>query len=269
LRAIKAAYDYLAATEPEIPGLGSRVLAVLAADAIKQSITDSQSAISSALSQLESAEAQVKAEEGDLSDAQALADALDARLVDLESTQHEQRGRPLDERYRQILTAKMKKANDYRKGAKALRAAIDDFVSEQLGAMLLAEELGGPVVGDLADVDEDMLTAGFSKDGNRKKPKQGSDSRRQLRLEELWGFGNRENQDRDEPESEQQAAVEDMLGLIDLLYAALQGTLETGTYVELLRDSAAARFLIRAKVAQHHPRDARRLRLIDFGRELD
>jgi hypothetical protein len=27
--------------------------------------------------------------------------------------------------------------------------------------------------------------------------------------------------------------------------------------------------LVRAKVAQFHPKDARRLRLIDFGRELD
>jgi hypothetical protein len=40
-------------------------------------------------------------------------------------------------------------------------------------------------------------------------------------------------------------------------------------YVDLQRDSAAARFLVRAKVAQFHPRDAGRIRLIDFGRQLD
>src|ERR1700761_8740753 len=103
--------------------------------------------------------------------------------------------------------------------------------------MLLAEELGGPVVGELTDVDDDMLTAGFSAQGKPKKVKPGStSSRRQLRLDELWGFGQKD--DEAEPDSEHQATCEDILGLIDALYQALQGTSESGTYVQLPRDSA-------------------------------
>ncbi len=43
----------------------------------------------------------------------------------------------------------------------------------------------------------------------------------------------------------------------------------TLAYVTLQRESAAARFLVRAKIAQFAPRDARRIRLIDFGKRLD
>jgi hypothetical protein len=42
-----------------------------------------------------------------------------------------------------------------------------------------------------------------------------------------------------------------------------------GVYVDLPRESAAARFLVRSKCAQFHPKDARKLRLIDFGGEID
>ena len=53
----------------------------------------------------------------------------------------------------------------------------------------------------------------------------------------------------------------------DLLNIAVEeGTL---AYVTMQRDAAAARFLVRAKVAQFHPKDAQRLRLIDFGQEID
>ena len=54
------------------------------------------------------------------------------------------------------------------------------------------------------------------------------------------------------------------------MHSLLDDLLEAGTsYIDLPRDSAASRFLVRSKVAQFHPRDARRLRLVDFGRSLD
>jgi hypothetical protein len=43
----------------------------------------------------------------------------------------------------------------------------------------------------------------------------------------------------------------------------------SAAYVELPRETAAARFLVRSKVAMFHPKDARRLRLVDFGRDLE
>lgn len=56
----------------------------------------------------------------------------------------------------------------------------------------------------------------------------------------------------------------------DLLNASVSsGRNRSGAYVNLARDSAASRFLVRAKVAEFSPRDASRIRLIDFGRRLD
>lgn len=60
----------------------------------------------------------------------------------------------------------------------------------------------------------------------------------------------------------------------DLTEALLNSLMESGgdssaAYVELPKETAAARFLVRSKVAQFHPRDSTKLRLIDFGRELD
>ena len=57
----------------------------------------------------------------------------------------------------------------------------------------------------------------------------------------------------------------------DLLEQLLDAAMEAGSgvYVHIQRESAASRFLVRAKVAQLHPKDAKRIRLVDFGRELD
>lgn len=49
----------------------------------------------------------------------------------------------------------------------------------------------------------------------------------------------------------------------------MNASLETSPYIELKRDSAAARFLVRAKVAVFHPKDARKLRLVDFGSNVE
>ncbi|KAI9832863.1 MAG: hypothetical protein M1826_001030 [Phylliscum demangeonii] len=61
------------------------------------------------------------------------------------------------------------------------------------------------------------------------------------------------------------AAVADLRSLTEeLLNASVSG----GGYIELDRDSAASRFLVRARVAHLAPNDARRLRLADFGRQF-
>lgn len=60
-----------------------------------------------------------------------------------------------------------------------------------------------------------------------------------------------------------------MRQLIGNLFATLRGPGGGKVYYPLERESAASRFLVRAKVAQFHPKDAKKLRLIDFGKELD
>lgn len=159
------------------------------------------------------------------------------------------------------MRAKNKRKQEFQRELDGLQKALDDFVDEHLAAMLAAEELGGPVVGELADVDEDMLTAGFSSQGKPKSSKAltaNADAKRQRRIDEIWG-GSSEHQH----QNEKDAAAEEVRDLLEKLIAA------NGGYIGLERDTAVARFVVRAKVAQFHPKDAKRLRLIDFARELD
>lgn len=144
--------------------------------------------------------------------------------------------------------------------------------------MLAAEELGGPVVGDMMDIDEQDLVAGFNSQGRVKTTKaKPGDDKRQRRIDEIWGprdgeegqgHGHKgEGRDRDEIT----AAGREMRDLTEELLNSLSQSEgdSLAAYVRLPKETAAARFLVRAKVAQFHPKDSNRLRLIDFGRELD
>lgn len=176
--------------------------------------------------------------------------------------QEEKAGQSSNDKAKELIRAKNKRKQDFQREISLLQKALDDFIEQHLAAMIAAEELGGPVVGELADVDEDMLTAGFSNQGKPKTSKKvmtaNGEAKRQRRIDEIWG-GEEENQH----ENEKDAAAEEVRELLEELLKA------NGGYVELKRDTAVARFVVRAKVAQFHPKDAKRLRLIDFARELD
>lgn len=148
--------------------------------------------------------------------------------------------------------------------------ALKKFVDEQLAAMLAAEDLGGPVVGDLIDVNQDILKAGFTRQGKPKKAKGESnkvEAERRQRNSQIWGSGDWDSEH--ELIEEKEAAGADFRVLMEDLLNAAAGDEDTGPYVDIRRESAAVRFLIRAKVARFHPEDARRLRLVNFGEELD
>ena len=144
--------------------------------------------------------------------------------------------------------------------------------------MLAAEELGGPIAGDVPDISEEMLEAGFSTRGKvRRASTSKNEDKRQRRIDEIWGprpsgseVGGEEAEEK--PWDEKTAAAAEMRELSEQLLNALveseEGTGD-GPYVVLKRESAAARFLVRSKVAVFHPRDAGRLRLVDFGREIE
>jgi hypothetical protein len=114
-----------------------------------------------------------------------------------------------------------------------------------------------------------VLAVGFTKKGRAKSSKKPvSDKTRQRRIDQIWGAKGVQV-DEEEVPTEAEAADAEMRKLIGDLFATLVGPGGGKAYFALQRDSATARFLVRAKVAQFHPKDARRLRLIDFGRELD
>jgi hypothetical protein len=224
--------------------------------------------MNSTLDQLARSESHAAAAAGALSDASLLAAALRARISRLEEAKARQSRLGAAQRAQRAARAKRERAAGLEREAARLREALDGFVGGRVGAMLAAEELGGPVVGTAAGVDGDAPpAAGVSAQGRPSgRPVDGA-GRRQARIDEIWGDGG--GSAAGAPSSELRAACDEVSGLVDELLRALAGESNSGVYVDLRRDSAAARFLVRAKVAQYHPKDARKLRLIDFGRELD
>jgi hypothetical protein len=188
-------------------------------------------------------------------------------------SQHEDRSQKTPAQLaRELIAAKRAKKEHYNVEMQRLGDAMNSFINDYLSSMLAAEELGGPVVGDLLDVKDDTLAAGFTKKGRAKSSKKPvSDKTRQRRIDQIWGkkAATDATEDEEEPPTEAEVADAEMRQLIENLFATLMGPGGGKAYFQLQRDSAASRFLVRAKIAQFHPKDARKLRLIDFGRELD
>lgn len=171
-----------------------------------------------------------------------------------------------------LMAEELAKKRHYGRGLRNLVKIFNTFIEEHLGAMLAAEELGGPVVGDLLHIDDEVLKAGFNSQGKPKKQVTAiettiSRQERKNRIDEIWGASS----DVDERRTEKDAAGAAFRSLSEELLNAAAGDADDSSsldgYVEIKQDSAAARFLVRAKVAQFHPNDARKLRLVDFTGE--
>ncbi|KAF2500204.1 hypothetical protein BU16DRAFT_523014 [Lophium mytilinum] len=201
-------------------------------------------------------------------DANLITTAMANRIERLRAQKEAKSQKTPQEVAKDMIDAKQRQKKRYDEEEKKLAQAFEIFVDEQLAGMLAAEDLGGPVVGDMMDVDDDMLATGFTQQGRLKTSKQQiSEPRRQRRLDEIWGA--KATTEEGEHLTEIDAAGIEFRELIQKLFTSLAGSKSTDAYVALERESAASRFLIRAKIAQFHPKDARKLRLIDFGRELD
>ena len=155
--------------------------------------------------------------------------------------------------------------------SKALIRALNDFVTGQLAGLVAAEELGGPIVGAQTTVDDAELDSGFNVRGksNKKGRSQAATSSTtrgdQRSLEASWGRDDSSNQVTGS--KSRQSIAGELRNLIEALLnsnaAASAGT-GASPYVEIERESAAVRFLIRAHVALYHPRNPSRIRLVDF-----
>ena len=207
-----------------------------------------------------------------LNDANLVRSGMEARILSLhgeiEKRSQQTPGQVAKELLRDMENEKTRYDGETRKLVKAFNGFIDEY----LAPMLAAEELGGPIVGEALNIDEAMLEGGFNSQGRAKRNKTGvNEDKRQRRIDEIWGPRPAEIEDTEETWNETRAAAAEMRDLTEqLLNRLVEATGGgSGVYVELERESAAARFLVRSKVAQFHPRDARRLRLIDFGAELE
>ncbi|OCL07919.1 hypothetical protein AOQ84DRAFT_294188 [Glonium stellatum] len=265
---LKDAYKRLIPSGPLLPSRGSVLPAILATRTVQQTISGTREAIASTQEQLEEKEALLRQEEANSHDASLITASIESRIERLRAQKLAKSQQTTSQAATDMIRAKQKKKQDYDSAMKGLGQAFEAFVDENLAGMLAAEELGGPVVGDMTGIDDGILAAGFSQKGRPKSVKKMvPDSKRQRRIDEIWG--DKAADDNGEPLSEMDAAGRELRELIEELFNALVAPGDSGVYVNLERDSAASRFLVRAKVAQFHPKDARKLRLIDFGRELD
>lgn len=267
---MQSALQEVAESEPFLPFPGSLLPALLALRKTHETIQESKAYLASQGSTQEQERAQLEADQARLKDQQLLADALQARITSLREDLHgKQDVTPEDAARERINELKQRKSNYDRETAKLMKA-LTKFIDDHLAAMLAAEELGGPVVGDMMDLDPEDLAAGFNAQGKLKKQQQpAKDDKRQRRIDDIWG--SKDDGGGDEPGNEVTAAGQEMRELTEELLntlAAAQGD-NSASYVKLPRESAAARFLVRSKVAQFHPKDATRLKLVDFSRDLE
>ncbi|ORY03410.1 hypothetical protein BCR34DRAFT_492444 [Clohesyomyces aquaticus] len=263
---VKEAYTRLTPNAPLLPGKGSVLPALLAARTLQQNVTGTKEAIASTQEQITQTESLLAREEANLHDANLITAAMEDRIARLRA-QHTDRTQKAPAQLAQdLIEAKRDQRQAYEEMSKRLTVAFQDF-TEHLAPMLAAEELGGPVVGEMPDVVDDNLAAGFTHKGKAKSTKKPvSESKRQRTIDQIWG--DKAVVD-DDHLTEAGAAEYDMRKLVEGLVATLLGPGGGKAYFELERESAASRFLVRAKVAQFDPKDAKKLRLIDFGRELD
>ena len=214
----------------------------------------------------------LRQEEAELVNAGSITKALEARIETLRSENERQLGESTEELAKTMVQEQQQRKRHYTMALRNLVKAFNDFVDGQLAAMLAAEDLGGPVVGDFLGIDEETLKAGFNQQGKAKKTDVDhtkTQAKRKMRNDEIWGLEVANDGEESGVRSERKAALSDFRSLTEDLLNAAAGAENSDCYINISRESAAVRFLVRAKVAQFHPDDARKLRLVDFGREWD
>jgi hypothetical protein len=271
---MKLAYDELSVKTPFLPSIESILPALIALRKTHQTVEETKAYLASHGKSAEKAKVRLEVEQSNLKDQQALSQSLQNRIQSLRDGLDSRMEMGPDDIAQERIAELKKKKKDYDRETSKLLKAVRTFIDNHLASMLAAEELGGPVVGDLMEIDGDDLAAGFSSQGKLKKAKENpNQDKRQRRIDEIWG-GRQEanlNVDGQEDGDETAAAGSEMRHLTEELLNNLMESEgdNTAAYVQLNTESAAARFLVRSKVAQFHPKDSTKLRLLDFGRELD
>jgi len=269
------AYTQAAEAEPFLPSNGSVLPALLTLRKACQTTEETNTYIRTQASALERARKKVEEEQINLREQQALQTALEKRVAalrgDLETREEKTPWQLAKEKVDGL--GQQKKTLDQQTAATMKR--LDWFIENYLASMLAAEELGGPVVGELTEIEPEELSAGFSAHGKLKKAKDHPDEdKRQRRIDEIWGSAPDQQDGKGKRKRDRDEASEAGTEMRDLIEQLLNKTMEAGgdnsaSYIRIPRESAAARFLVRSNVAEFHAKDAQRLRLIDFGRELD
>ncbi|CAI7643664.1 hypothetical protein N7533_005373 [Penicillium manginii] len=259
-RRAKRAYESLLKSEDQLPATDSVLPPLLALEQTGKLIEEGKLSVSVTAEKLSADRDRLRIEDANLQDSQAIARGLWERIQRIRSTNERKREQTPAQMAQEVVTEHKKKNKQMTRASAELKESLDKFVDDTLAPMLAAEDLGGPTVGDELEVSDATLKAGYTAHGKPKKQKEPEqpDLGSQQRIDQFL----RPSTDGSNPTGKRQAAATELHKLLDALLEA------DFSYIDLNRDSAASRFLVRAKVAQFHPRDARRLRLIDFSRSL-
>ncbi|KAK4447681.1 hypothetical protein QBC34DRAFT_409310 [Podospora aff. communis PSN243] len=269
------AYKDATESEPFLPSRGSMLPALLAMRKVQKTTEQTKAHTLSQQGVLSQTKKRVDEEQVNLREQRALQAALEKRIQSLRDGLETREEKTSEQLAREKIAALKKQKAVFNRQTLAVMKDLDWFIENHLGAMLAAEELGGPVVGEMTEIDPEELTAGFNAHGKPKKVKSNpNEDRRQRRIDEIWGGASEEQGARGKRKREGDEASAASAEMRDLTEQLLNQAMESGgdssaAYIRIPRESAAVRSLVRSKVAEFHPKDANRLRLIDFGRELD
>ncbi|CAN8099237.1 unnamed protein product [Discula destructiva] len=271
LDAVAEAYREVASSEPVLPFPDSVAPALVALRTTNATINESRKFLASQKASLDEAQDRLDAEKASLADQKALTAALENRIQSLRDGIETRNAISPGQAAREKISDLGQQIKDTDADTSKLHDTLRKFINTSLAAMLAAEGIGGPVAGDMMDVDSDTLEAGFTATGKRRKPKTDAvPDRKQRRIDDMFGGGGRAaGEDELEPDK-RAAARDDMQELVAELMHKLMasGGASTDAYINIPEESASVRFLTRVQVAEFHPRDSKRIRLVDFGREI-
>ena len=252
-------------SEPELPGQDSPLPVLLALRETSRLLQESKASIASLVTSLSADRQRLEIEEANLRDAKMVTRGLEDRIRRLEIGRSQKEEADPSQLARKFIQQERSRRDELDVATARLHEALRDFIDQHLAPMLAAEDSGGPSVGDVVGVSDETLEAGYTGRGRPKKSKsaqEGGVDSSQQRIDHLLQRQAGNDVTQNASVNKREAAAAEMRTLIDTLLAA------GFSYIELPRESAASRFLVKAKVAQFHPRDARRLRMIDFGRTI-
>ncbi|KAM5469153.1 hypothetical protein MauCBS54593_004505 [Microsporum audouinii] len=289
-RAIQAYKSLLSDVTPQLPAPDSPLNGLLAIREAQRLVRELKSTIPSTAEQLVRDRERLKVEEANLRDANSITTELQRRIKGIrqqrrtEDDPGSKKSKQGSDRFaKELIKEQRRKGIEIEEETAKLKDALKEFVDEYLAPMLAAEDMGGPVVGDQVEVPDSTLEAGYTARGKERKASKagngqsGGAKKQQQRIDELLQRGRSRAQGRDGGEDEEdnnrddtritnprEAAAEEMHSLLE----SLLDIAATSSYIELDQDSAASRFLVKAKIAQFHPRNSQKLRLIDVAREI-
>ncbi|KAJ5316777.1 hypothetical protein PENANT_c016G06384 [Penicillium antarcticum] len=257
-RRAKKAYESVLKSDHELPATDSVLPSLLALEETARLIKDNKTSVKMTAEQLSTDRDRLRVEDANLRDSQAIASGLRERIQIIRNAHARKSDQTPSQVAREQVVQQKSQNKELDRTSARLKVDLDKFIDDTLAPMLAAEDLGGPTVGDELEVSDATLKAGYTAHGKPKKQKQPvEEDGSQKRIDQFLQRNGDETS-----RNKREAAAKEIHQLLDDLLEA------NASYINLKRDSASSRFLVRAKVAQFHPRDARRLRLIDFGRSL-